>query len=254
LDHRSMDSFYKDPVERERWGRSLVPLGLFSTERDLVAEFFPEGAQILNIGCGGGREGIALAHLGFNVTAVDIDEGYVEAASIAAKENGVSMRCMVMDAANLSFPDETFDGVMMVGQMIGHVRGRENRIRALHEAHRVAKDRASAIFSTNSVEINWKYRLYFSLANRIRNYYNPHGLDPDDALVFRVGGHWSFPFAGGDRPIFHWYRVPDFQADLEAAGWRPIRWVHRADREKSADFAVSNITGETFHVASKEVT
>ncbi|GAA5213716.1 class I SAM-dependent methyltransferase [Corallincola platygyrae] len=63
------------------------------------------GQDLLDLGCGDGELTSRLIDKGFNVTAVDINEGMVE----AARERGIPAHCI--DARDLSFCDE-FDIVL----------------------------------------------------------------------------------------------------------------------------------------------
>ncbi len=250
-DANSMKSFYAHEAQRRRWGKDLVEAGLYPTERELIARHFPSSGKILNVGCGGGRECLALAEMGYEVAAVDIDEQFVEWTGRAAEEKGLALDCRIMDAQDLDFPDGAFDAVVMVGQLIGHVRGHENRLRVLEEALRVTRQGGPGLFSTNAVEAAWKYRAYFGVVNFLRRVYNPRGFEPNDAFVFRSGETRRFFGHAKDDPVFHWYRVEEFQADLRDAGWKPYEWLRRKDFEKSDDHIAVGEVGETFHMAGK---
>jgi SAM-dependent methyltransferase len=247
----SMKAFYQNPLERRRWGKTLADAGLYPTEKELIRRFFPSVGAVLNVGCGGGRECLSLAKMGYRVTAVDIDEEFVHWTKEASSKGGLPVDCRVMDAGKLDFDDGAFDAVMMVGQLIGHIRGRENRVEALAEAARVVKPGGVGLFSTNAIEAHWKYGLYFALANAVRKVYNPNGFERNDAFVFRSGARRRFFGRQSGDPVFHWYRVGEFQRDLLDAGWKPLEYLQRKEFEKTrCDIALTEI-GETFHTAGK---
>jgi 2-polyprenyl-3-methyl-5-hydroxy-6-metoxy-1,4-benzoquinol methylase len=252
MEPHSMKTFYEDPAERERWGSLNANEGLYPTEEHLVSKYVPGDGRVLNIGCGGGREALAMARMGMRVTAVDLDPDYVRLCADHAIQGNLQIDCRVMDAMQLDFSDESFDAVVMVGQMIGHIRGRANRVTALREARRVLRPGGIGVFSTNSIEISWKYRVYFALANFCRSVYNPHGMEPDDAHVFRKGSGRKYFFHKPEEAVFHWYRVAEFQRDLAASGWRPQLFLRRIDFEGARALDGSTVMGETFHVANKE--
>ncbi len=247
----SMQTFYQNPLERRRWGKTLADAGLYPTEEELIRRSFPSVGTVLNVGCGGGRECLSLAKMGYRVSAVDIDEEFVHWTKEAASKGGLPVDCHVMDARKLDFDDGAFDAVMMVGQLIGHIRGRANRLEALAEAARVVKAGGVGLFSTNAIEAHWKYGLYFALANAVRKVYNPNGFERNDAFVFHSGGRRRyFGHRPGD-PVFHWYRVEEFQRDLSDAGWKPLEYLPRKDFEKvGGDITLTEI-GETFYMAGK---
>ena len=245
-----MRQWYADAAEAERWGKTLAGHGLYPTEAALVGRYFQPGGRLLNIGCGGGRETIALAE-SFEVTAVDFSADFVELAKQSLESAGCRAKVLQMDAMDLQFDDAAFDFVVMVGQLIGQIPHRENRLRALSEARRVLKPGGLALCSTNDVELGWKYRLYFAAVNAWRKISNPHGLEADDAFVFHQGGR-RFVFGKTDeRPVFHWYRRATFIADAEAAGFSCLETLPRREFESPETIDDKSIGGEVFYVLKK---
>ena len=82
-----------------------------------VATVVPDGAQILEVGCGPGLLSIRLGrHHGFEVTGLDLDPAMIARAHANADrpENGGHRRptFLVGDVAALAFPDGSFDLVV----------------------------------------------------------------------------------------------------------------------------------------------
>jgi SAM-dependent methyltransferase len=82
-----------------------------------VAAVAPDGARVLEVGCGPGRLSIRLARQrGLDVTGLDLDPAMVERARANADRlgNGDERRpsFLVGDAASLAFPDGSFDLVV----------------------------------------------------------------------------------------------------------------------------------------------
>lgn len=241
-----MRDFYQDPSEQKKWGELCVSEGLYPTEAHLVTKYFRPGAEVLNVGCGGGREAIALAGAGFQVTAVDNQPPFVKQCRISAEKHSVQIRAVLADATQLPFPDGQFDHVAMVGQLLGHVRGRENRIKALKEIRRVIKP-GCAIVSTNAVERSLLYRAYFLFVNLARKVYNPRQLEPYDAYVRRIGGKHAS--RRKTRPVFHWYHQREFEQDAAEAGWDVVECLRRYEFEQQKE--QSTTSGETFYALRK---
>ena len=245
-----MKQWYADPAEQERWGTSMADQGLFPTEKALIEKHFVEKGRLLNIGCGGGREALALAER-FDVVAVDFSRRFCEMAQAAFKAGKWNVPVLQMDAMELAFEDETFDYVVMVGQLIGQIPGRKNRIVALSEANRVLKPGGAALISTNAIELGWRYRAYFAAVNALRRIYNPHRLEPDDAFVFRTGGQRAIFAGAGNRPVFHWYKTPRFLEDAAEAGFEFVEYLRRYEFEGRKGLTESSTTGETFYILKK---
>ena len=71
------------------------------------------GQAILDIGCGAGHAGFAVAARGAVITAVDTSERMLETARLLAEERGLSGYTAVRaDVAELPFGDGSFDGVV----------------------------------------------------------------------------------------------------------------------------------------------
>jgi SAM-dependent methyltransferase len=77
-----------------------------------VAAVAPDGARVLEVGCGPGHLSIRLArHHGFDVTGIDLDPAMIARARANADRPGEGRRpsLLVGDAAALAFPDRSFD-------------------------------------------------------------------------------------------------------------------------------------------------
>ncbi|MEA2460513.1 MAG: hypothetical protein QOH90_690 [Actinomycetota bacterium] len=75
----------------------------------------PEGARVLDVGCGPGRHSVAFAKAGLAVTGVDISRRFLDIAADSAREAGVGASFFVVDARQMPFDDE-FDAVVSICQ------------------------------------------------------------------------------------------------------------------------------------------
>jgi len=75
----------------------------------------PEGARVLDVGCGPGRHAVALAEAGLAVTGVDVSRRFLDLAADAARAAGVSAAFFEVDARQMPFDDE-FDAVISICQ------------------------------------------------------------------------------------------------------------------------------------------
>jgi SAM-dependent methyltransferase len=81
-----------------------------------VAAVAPDGARVLEVGCGPGHLSIRLARHGFAVTGLDLDPAMIARAQANADRSGNSDQrrpsFLVGDVASLAFPDRSFDLVV----------------------------------------------------------------------------------------------------------------------------------------------
>lgn len=118
----------------------------YLTTMRYIQKFLKPGAKILEIGAATGRYSIALAEMGYDVTAVDLTPKNVEIMK-AKSRNLKNFECMVADALDLSkFADETFDMVLNLGPMY-HLFNKKDKQRAVVETIRVAKKGGICMFA-----------------------------------------------------------------------------------------------------------
>ena len=166
----------------------------YLTTMRYIQKFVKPGAKILEIGAATGRYSIALAKMGYNVTAVDLTPKYVEVMKRKARKLK-NFQCMVADALDLSmFKDKTFDMVLNLGPMY-HLFHEKDKKQAVKETLRVAKKGAVCMFA------------YISHASMIANY----GLRHDD--VYNVFSKMDKTGRVRDVPeeIFMSFYVEDFR-------------------------------------------
>ena len=118
----------------------------YLTTMRYIQKFLKPGAKILEIGAATGRYSIALAKMGYDVTAVDLTPKYVE----IMKRKSVGLKkfqCMVGDALDLStFKDNSFDIVLNLGPMY-HLFSKKDKNQAIKETIRVTKKSGICMFA-----------------------------------------------------------------------------------------------------------
>ncbi|MBP9999854.1 MAG: class I SAM-dependent methyltransferase [Proteobacteria bacterium] len=118
----------------------------FLTTMRYIQKFLKPGMKILEIGAATGRYSIALAKMGYNVTAVDLTPKHVEIMKRKSKRLK-NFQCMVADALDLSvFNDKSFDMVLNLGPMY-HLFCKKDKENAIKETIRVAKRGAVCMFA-----------------------------------------------------------------------------------------------------------
>lgn len=72
----------------------------------------PKGLKVLDLGCGNGRNAIALAKLGAIVKGIDVSSVALELLENRAKKENVEVETFLGSINKLPFPDRTFDMVI----------------------------------------------------------------------------------------------------------------------------------------------
>ncbi len=106
-----------DAVAYDVLSHRLLLGSFFRRIAEDVAAVAPEGARVLEVGCGPGHLSILLARRhGLDVTGLDIDEAMIERTRANADRPGHGDErrptFLVGDAASLGFPDGSFDLVL----------------------------------------------------------------------------------------------------------------------------------------------
>lgn len=159
----------------------------------------PPGGDILEMGVGWGNTTLALAMLDFKVTALDIEERYLEVVRRRAELHQTSnIRCVHEDFLWVERTDEKFDAVVFF-ESFHHCREFERLLRALN---RVLKPGG---------------KLYFAAEPINRNFENPWciRLDGQSLYVARRNGWMELGF-----------RSDFFDALLKRTGWRGMEGDH----------------------------
>ena len=146
---------YNNYQEDERFNRKSQSFE-FKTTMLYIQKYLKKGSKILEIGAGTGRYSIALAKMGYDVTAVELVESNLKVLSENAK--GIeNLKSYQGDVLELQFEDNTFDMVLCLGPMY-HLYNQKDKTRAISESLRVCKPRGICMFAylTHS-SIIWAY-------------------------------------------------------------------------------------------------
>jgi SAM-dependent methyltransferase len=225
---------YDAPVETAQYG-AFATGELDEVERALVAEHVPPGGLILDIGCGGGREAVGLARLGYRVVGIDLSPRMIDAARRRAAELGVDVAFRVQSVTDLDEPAGAYDAAFFCGSL-HHVPGRALRIETLRRIRQ-------ALAPGGVLLLMVVYRERRGLVSRSRMVdavRRAARFVGAGAAVAEPGDGYMIEVSDGSDPsracFFHNYDDPrDVRAELEAAGFaaheaRPGWWICRGER------------------------
>lgn len=127
-----------------------------------VANNFPFGAKILDIGSGIGREAFALYSQGFEVVGLDVSNDAVDKANEEAVVRGSKVKFYHYDGEHIPFGDGMFDVVIIWSQTFGLLYGKSYKESYLKECKRVLKPEGLLSYSGHSLQYlrkNYNYCL-----------------------------------------------------------------------------------------------
>lgn len=167
-----------------------VTNGLEEWEKDFLVRFMKQRGSVLDVGCGAGREAIALTRLGFEVTGIDIADKMIEVARKNAAISGVKIKFEVKSTTEIDYPFQSFNYILFSRAIYSYIPTRCLRISVLKSVKKVLKSEGVAVFSAYYYgKRKWFSRTYpldsirkclrFLVGNRFRT-------EPGDILFRRV--------------------------------------------------------------------
>jgi ubiquinone/menaquinone biosynthesis C-methylase UbiE len=193
--------------------------GLQDWEDEMIGRYVKKGSLILSVGCGVGREPIALSTYSHEIIGIDIVHEMLQKGYHLVKEMNVrQVHFAEMNAVFLGFQNDTFDAALLTNQVLALIPKKANRLLVLREIFRVLKPGGTAIVTTPSIKSHLKYKMYFAFANplmRFASLLKIFSLEPGDRYFFKQGPNLNTP----TRAFIHMYTLNEGIKDLKAAGF-----------------------------------
>lgn len=210
---------FNDLLSVVHYTRAAHELGLWASERKLIARFFPDqAAPLIEAGCGAGRVTLGLWEMGYRtLTAFDFAEELVDQAqSLAIEREAEAIVFRHADATRLSQLKPAlrgpFGGALFMFNGLMQIPGRENRRAALRELHALCLPGAPLLFTTHDRDHSPTERALWRLETLrwVRG-------DQDPRLV-EFGDRYFEDEAG--RTFMHLPERKEILDDLAATGWK----------------------------------
>lgn len=146
----------------KEYSDAIIDIGLWASEKIMFKKYFNEDLHILEVGCGTGRVTFGLKSLGYqHLVGLDLSEQMLTEAQRFNKKNECNISFLLGDATALPFEDNVFSGAIFAFNGLMQIPGKENRIKALCEIHRVLKPGSIFIFTTHDRDADNKYAYYW---------------------------------------------------------------------------------------------
>ena len=118
----------------------------FDTSMHYLRKYIPKNGFLLDAGGGPGRYTIELARLGYDVVLSDLSPKLLEIAKEEIKKANVESKVKQIIEGSVDdlsmFEEDTFDAVLCLGGVLGHLVLKTQREKAVNELIRVAKNNA----------------------------------------------------------------------------------------------------------------
>lgn len=108
-----------------------VLAGLFPWEQRLYGGWLPASGKLALIGCGSGRDAIALAKAGYAVDGVDLSARLIQLAEAYAAKAGVRIKLSCADICTYEFADAPYEAVIFSYNSYAYIPGSARRLRLL---------------------------------------------------------------------------------------------------------------------------
>ena len=169
-----LDYMGRSGFDDEAWNLNT---GLWPWEAVAVQESFAHGARLLVVGAGGGREVIALARQGFQVTACDFSIDLTEACRRNLAKARLAAVVLEMPPNGLPADIGPFDGVLVGRGFYHHIPTTGRRIAFLKACRSVLTDSAPLLLSDFHTRLVTAagHRRIARVANCVRRWVGPPG-------------------------------------------------------------------------------
>jgi len=151
----------------------------YITTMHYIKKFAKKGCKILEVGAGTGVYSVALAKMGYDVTAVELVESNLDI--LKKNASGIkNIQCLQGDALDLSrFNDNEFDVVLNLGPMY-HLYTKKDKNKAISETLRVCKNGGICMFAylTHSA-IFWSFGIRKKQVKYLSTFMTNKGLIKD---------------------------------------------------------------------------
>ena len=243
--------------------RGDVPLGLTEIERQVVEEFMKPPEKILNVGCGPGREAMALARMGFEVVGIDRSSAMIQSAiqvdrlkasfdfaqdfighGPRVRRGAIRLQFECVEAGQFQAPAVLFDVIYFSAgsPSYGLMAGRKRRIALLSHFRSLLKPNGLIIFSViydESVS-RWSLSNVARIVRSILGWVQGEGYHGERGdCCSPYGGHGqgassaeASPEPGrrvataAKRGFHHVFESPlDVLEEVKAGGFEPVREI-----------------------------
>lgn len=196
---------------------------LFPEEIYLIRKYLQPNLKTVEAGTNGGRILLKMQEMGFaNLAGFDYVPELIERAIERDPQRQIDFQ--VQDAIALSYPDNSFDQIIYLQQIICLIESAADRFKAIQEAYRILATGGTGLFSFLSFEsrssrfIYTTYLTYIRILRKLRG----DNRSIQNLPWLTLGGKFN-PQSIVDRPPYtYWYRVSEIYEMLQSVGFEIV--------------------------------
>ena len=196
---------------------------LFPEEIYLIRKYLQPNLKTVEAGTNGGRMLLKMQEMGFaNLAGFDYVPELIERAIERDPQRQIDFQ--VQDAIALSYPDNSFDQIIYLQQIICLIESAADRFKAIQEAYRILATGGTGLFSFLSFESRSSRFIYATYLTYIRILRKLRGDNRSIQNLpwLTLGGKFN-PQSIVDRPPYtYWYRVSEIYEMLQSVGFEIV--------------------------------
>ena len=213
---------------------------LFPSEIYLIQKYLQPNLSTVEAGTNGGRILLKMQEMGFtNLAGFDYVPELIDRAIDRDPDRRIDFQ--IQDAIGLSYPDNSFDQIIYLQQIICLIETAADRLKAIQEAYRILSTGGTGLFSFLSFESRSARFIYASYLTYLRVLRKLRGDNRSIQNLpwLTLGGKFN-PNSILDRPPHtYWYRVSEIYQILQSVGFEIVAIGTdpqiSADRMKTTD-------------------
>jgi SAM-dependent methyltransferase len=113
--------------------------------------FAPAPAEVIDLGCGGGRAGLALSPLGYRVTGLDLTWEMIHSTHQAYLTHKLPPHVLQADIQAIPCADDSYDIALIFIAALQHIQGRAARQKTLAEIGRILRPGGILILALDNI-------------------------------------------------------------------------------------------------------